>query len=230
MNKFILIFILIITLQIFLLTPSGYAEYPTLLKNKFFDEVGSNGDGQGKVNKNDTGEKEKPFTLDQNRFLMSVSVGFDEGFNYQDSYNNFTFRKSGFSPKLLIDYWFNDVFAFGFETGGLYFSQYKEYSDYVYSSEYNFFIMPNIKIGIPYISNWRLFLLLGGGLYLNYYDGRSASDTGYLLNIGFGGHIAITDHYELGLIIENMFAKVGSYDLAQDLYILSISPYIGYIF
>jgi len=234
-NRIIFILFLLLTTSFLILPSSGYADYPTLLKNGFIDEVDSGG-GPWKANQEDKG-KEKKNPYDGTGFRISASVGFSDltYFDYKDS------KKPGLTTRVSLDNWFGDHFGLGFEFGLYYqFGSGYNYDDwYLIPNEYGYFLSPYVKFGLLSGNNWKVFFDLGLGFSKSQFaggDGNYEYGERIFVKFALGWSIKISKHFETGIIIDCkpiLALPEGSEDegtQGNSLFLFSLYPFIGYVF
>ena len=229
-NRIIFILFLLLTTSFLILPSSGYAGYPTLLKNGFIDEVDT-GSSQGKtVQEDDAKENKNP--PDETSFHLSASVGFTD-LTYSGGVVE---RKPGLTTKISSDYWISNHFGLGLEFGFHYLfgRGYSADAWYMYYDERNYYFSPYIKLGLLSGANWRIFFDLGLGYGGAKYDGDSTYSDRIFVKFALGWSIKISENFETGLTIDNkLMATVGEPEgafAATGLFLFSVYPFIGYVF
>ena len=235
LNRIISILFLLLTFYFSLLTSVESAGYPTLLKNGFIDEVDTGG-SQGKTKQDDkVSENKHPF--DKLGFHISASLGFCELFHSGDDGD---MHKPGFTYKFSGDYWFGDHFGLGIELQFLNLFGSHSNGDFILSNydEFNYYVSPYIKVGLFTTQNQRLFVNFGFGYGEPRYgkemgDGPYPNSKRILVKFDLGWGIKIGKNYEAGILIDNKLMEAGSsggeYG-GSALFLLSVSPFIGYVF
>ena len=171
-------------------------------------------------------------------FRLSASLGFCEIF-YSNPYADMTEEKPGLTYKLSGDYWFGNHLGLGvelifFNLFGSGYSQNENRSWYILTDEFNYYISPNIKLSLA-LSSWRLFSDLGIGVGGAEYSQESVLFSRRLfIKFGLGWSIKIGKNYETGLIIDYKYIGYVPDSTYQtdfiNIFLLSASPFIGYVF
>ena len=215
-----------------LLTLIAKADYPSLMKNGFIEEVGSEG-GNGKTNRNDQVSESKN-SSDKVGFHYSASFGFSEEFHHD---NGFDMHKPGFNCKLAGDYWFGNHFGLGieFQLVNLSGNRFYSHGDYwlSYYDESGYYISPYAKFGLITRQNWRIFFDLGLGYGESEYGGEDPNDERIFVKFALGWSIKINKNCETGIIIDNKLIDAAHSGLAGVGFVLSlfsVSPFIGFVF
>jgi len=168
---------------------------------------------------------------------ISASVGFCELFHSGDDGD---MHKPGFTYKFSGDYWFGDHFGLGIELQFLNLFGSHSNGDFRLSNhdEFNYYVSPYIKVGLFTTQNQRLFFNFGFGYGEPSYgkdmgDGPYPNSKRILVKFDIGWSIKFCDDYETGIIIDNKLMEAGSPGSeygGSALFLLSVSPFIGYVF
>jgi hypothetical protein len=235
LKKLFLFLALLLTFHFLLFTRSSFADYPTLLKNGFIEEVDSSGD-QGEVNQIVNGTEKKPLSSKKGFHILLAPFGVSKGIDKDK-------RQEGFISRIFFGYWFNDRLGLGLEGGR---NQVFCYNvDGFRMIEVDYFISPEIKIGIISRSKLGVFLDLGVGIFWAtdpsvYWGPDFPSERRTSFNLGLGFYYRINRFFETGIIID---LKMMDAYLQQStlygtewrpdyglFYLTSFSPFIGLAF